>query len=252
MIEILHNHTNTEIGGTPEPSFSSCLKIGVSGYNLMIKIRTILLILTLLCMLGIPVTYASEYRLGPGDILTMTVWNYQQADQSQQSQLIAYAIRPDGCVAFPLVGEVKAEGMTPAELTAIITKSVGKYIKDPKVTLNVEKFRTVRVYVLGEIAKPGLYEIERQHRLLDAIGLAGSYTKSAAKKKIFIYHKDQTGDPIKANLLNLLNKGDMTQNYELVDGDVVYLSDNGRIDFSTQILPVITGLYYTSIIDPKN
>lgn len=211
----------------------------------MLKLRNMLLILPLLLLLGSPVSHAAEYRLGSGDILTMTVWNYQQTDQSQQTQLIEYAIRPDGKVAFPLVGEVKAEGLTSAELTTIITEAVGKYIKDPQVTLNVVKFRTVRVYVLGEITKPGLYEIERQHRLLDAIGLAGSYTKGAAKKNVFIYHKDQTGDPIKANLLNLLNKGDMTQNYELVDGDVVYLSDNGRIDFATQILPWITGLYYT-------
>lgn len=209
----------------------------------MPKIRIILLILPLLLFMGSPVSQMAEYRLGAGDILTMTVWNYQQTDQSQQTQLTEYAIRPDGKVAFPLVGEVKAEGLTPSELTTIITAAVGKYIKDPQVTLNVVKFRTVRVYVLGEIAKPGLYEIERQHRLLDAIGLAGSYTKGAAKKSIFIYHKDQTEDPIKANLLNLLNKGDMSQNYELVDGDVVYLSDNGRIDFSTQILPFVTGVY---------
>jgi polysaccharide export outer membrane protein len=194
--------------------------------------------------MGFPAAQAAEYRLAYGDILTMTVWGYQQMEQPQQSTLIEYPIRPDGMVAFPLVGEVKAEGMTATELTAVITEAVGKYIKDPKVTLNVEKFRTVRVYVLGEVTKPGLYEIEKQHRLLDAIGLSGGYTPSAAKKHVFIYHKDQTGDPIKANLYNLLNKGDMTQNYELADGDVVYLSDNGRIDFGTQIMPWVTGLYY--------
>lgn len=209
----------------------------------MTKIQKLLLIMPLLFILGFSTTQASEYRLGSGDILTMNVWGYQQLDQTQQSTLIEYAIRPDGMVAFPLVGEVKAEGLTATELTTIITEAVGKYIKDPKVTLNVVKFRTVRVYVLGEIAKPGLYEIERQHRLLDAIGLAGSYTNTAAKKHIFIYHKDQTGDPIKANLYNLLNKGDMTQNYELLDGDVVYLSDNGRIDFGTQIMPWLSAAY---------
>ncbi len=216
-----------------------------TGEVAMIKMRFILLLVLMVWMLSFPAVHAAEYRLGPGDVLTMTVWGDQQEQQAQKPQLIEYTIRPDGRVAFPLVGEVKAEGLTAAELTAVITEGVAKYFKVPQVTLNVAKFRTVRVYVLGEIAKPGLYEIENRHRLLDAIGLAGSYTKSAAKKHIFIYHQDQTSDPIKANLLNLLNKGDMTQNYELLDGDVVYLSDNGRIDFGTQVLPWLSGMYFT-------
>ena len=129
-------------------------------------------------------------------------------------------------------------------MTQALTTGLSKYLIDPKVTVNIVKYRTTRVYVMGAVLKPGMFEIERQHNLLDAIGLAGGYTKDAAKKKVFIIHKDQKEEPIKANLWNLLNKGDMTQNYALNEGDVVYLTSNNRIDFAKDILPFLAGTYY--------
>lgn len=181
---------------------------------------------------------AEDYRLGPGDVLNISVWGFEELKLEQ------IAIRPDGKVSFPLVGEVQAEGLTPGELAMNLTNGLSEYVKDPKVTANVFKFRTTRVYVLGEVSKPGLYELEKQHNLLDAIGAAGGYTKDAAKKKVHIIHADQTGKPVEVNLLNLLQRGDMTQNYALREGDVVYLSKNGRIDFAKDIMPFVTGAYY--------
>ncbi|MPN03009.1 hypothetical protein SDC9_150232 [bioreactor metagenome] len=125
-----------------------------------------------------------------------------------------------------------------------LTGGLSNYVKNPKVTANVFKFRTTRVYVLGEVPKPGLYELDKRHNLLDAISAAGGYTKEAAKKKVHIIRHNQTDKPIQANLLNLLQRGDMTQNYALREGDVVYLSNNGRIDFAQDIMPFLTGAYY--------
>lgn len=186
---------------------------------------------------------AQDYRLGEGDILTIGVWGHEEL------QVQALPVRPDGKIAFPLVGEVVVRGKSLAELTVELTTALGEYVKEPRVTVNVDKFRTTRVYVLGQVAKPGLYEIERQHNLLDAIGLAGGYTKDAAKKKVHIIRKDSNGVPIKANLINLLSKGDMTQNYVLNDGDVVFLNSNNRIDFAKDILPWISATYQVSRID---
>ena len=167
---------------------------------------------------------AEDYRLGAGDVLTVGVWGYEDL---QAKELV---VRPDGNIDFPLVGEVQAAGVTSAELNKQLTTGLGEYVKNPKVSVNIFKFHTTRVYVLGKVNKPGMYELEKQHNLLDAIGMAGSYTKEAAKKKVVIIRKDQTGPPIKVNLMNIWEKGDMTQNYALGDGDVVYLSDNGQID----------------------
>lgn len=201
-------------------------------------INTFLIIFTLIAII-LPTSsaFAQDYRLGAGDVLNISVWGYEEL------QLLELIVRPDGKIAFPLVGEVLVDGKSTAELTASLTTGLSEYVKDPKVTVNVHKFRTTRVYVLGQVQKPGLYEIEKQHNLLDAIGMAGGYTKDAAKKKIQIIRKDNTGKPIKANLVNLLSKGDMTQNYVLHNGDVVFLSDNGRIDFAKDILPWVSAAY---------
>ena len=201
-----------------------------------------LLLFFLFCVTFVPVSVsqAAEYYLAPGDILNISVWGYPELVVQEQ------IIRPDGKIAFPLVGEEKAEGMTPSMLADILTEMLSDYVKDPKVTVNVFKPRTTRIYVLGEVTKPGMYEIERQHNLLDAIGTAGGYTKDAAKKNVFIMHQNSNeGDkPIQVNLQNLLQKADMSQNYMLRDGDVVYLSSNGRVDFARDILPWLSGLYY--------
>ncbi|MBP2646366.1 MAG: polysaccharide export protein [Firmicutes bacterium] len=153
-------------------------------------------------------------------------------------------IGPDGYIYFPLVGEVQAEGLSVAELTDRLIEGLSQYIRHPKVTVNLAKLRTTRVYVLGEVQKPGLYELEKDHHLLDAVGIAGSYTKDAAKKKVFVIRKNSTSAPLRVNLLALMQKGDMSQNVLLNEGDVVYLTANNRIDFSRDILPFVTGAYY--------
>lgn len=180
---------------------------------------------------------ADEYKLGPGDVISVGVWGY---DDLKNEELV---VRPDGKLSFPLAGELIVQGMTPGELTAALTTRLGNYVKDPNVTVNVAKFRTTRVYVLGEVNKPGMYELEKQHNLLDAIGMAGSYTKRAAKKEIFVIHKDNADKPQKVNLLKLLKNGDISQNVALNEGDVVYLTSNGKINFATDILPWFSAVY---------
>lgn len=196
----------------------------------------------MIIMLVCPV-FAEDYKLGPGDVLTINVWGYENLEVKE------LAVRPDGKISFPMAGDIQAQGKSVVEVTEELTTSLGKYLKDPQVAVNVLKFRTIRVYVLGNVNKPGMYEIEKQHNLLDAIGMAEGYTDKAAKKKIFIIHKDTTNKMTSANLLNLLNKGDMSQNYSLADGDVVYLANNGKIDFAKDILPFVSAAYQVNDIN---
>jgi polysaccharide export outer membrane protein len=187
-------------------------------------------------ILPLPIV-AQDYQLGAGDVLTINVWGFEEM------KIEELPIRPDGKISIPLSGELQAAGMTPGQLASTITNKLSQYLKDPVVSVNVVKFRTTRVYVLGEVFKPGMYEIEKQHNLIDALGSAGSYTKDAAKKKVYVIRKDQTNAPLKINLLKLLEKGDMSQNITLNDGDIVYLTNNHRIDFAKDILPWISATY---------
>lgn len=191
-----------------------------------------------------PVT-AQEYQLAPGDVLEISVWGYEDLHVKE------IAVRPDGRIAFPLAGEVQAAGLSPAALNQAITGLLSNYVKNPMVTVNIMKYGTTRVYVLGEVAKPGMYELEKQHNLLDAIGAAGSYTQYAAKKKIYVIRKEQeaVSTKLKVNLLKLLEKGDMSQNIALNDGDIVYLTSSGKLDFARDILPWISAAYYTDRIE---
>jgi len=193
--------------------------------------------------IAVNVVWAEEYHLDSGDVLTIGVWGYEELEIKE------VAIRPDGRFAFPIVGEVQAAGLSTGQLTDVLKKGLSDYIKDPKVSINIAKLHTTRVYVLGEVAKPGMYELEKQHNLLDALGAAGSYTQKAAKKKVYIIRKDQTSTPIKVNLMNIWEKGDMTQNYALGNGDVVYLSGNGKIRFASDILPWISATYQINRIE---
>lgn len=188
---------------------------------------------------------AEEYRLGAGDVLSISVWGFDDITVKEVK------IRPDGKIAVPLAGEMAAAGLSAGELSESLAAALAKYIKDPKVTVNILKFRTTRVYVLGEIAKPGLYELEKGHNLLDAVGAAGGYTKNTAKKSVVIIRSRQQESPVKVNLLKLLKDGDVSQNCPLGEGDVIYFSDNGRVDFARDILPFLTGAYYLTHFTDK-
>lgn len=199
------------------------------------KISIFLALFMILSVVNI--SRAEDYRLGPGDVLSVTVLGFEEL------QVNGLVIRTDGKIAYPLIGEILANELSPSELTKIITAGISHYVNEPKVTVNVTKFHTTRIYVLGEVARPGLYELEKQHSLLDAIGTAGSYTKDALKKKVYIIRKNCNSQPEAVNLLKLLRQGDMTQNCMLNDGDVVYFSTSGRIDFSRDILPFFSIAY---------
>jgi polysaccharide export outer membrane protein len=236
-------------------------------------------------VLAFGVTNSENYRLGAGDVLDIGVWGYEEL-QSPQT-----VVRPDGKIAFPLAGELNVTGLTPIELNQKLILALREFVKAPKVTINVVKFRTVplmgefeaqgltvkqltdnimavlhkssaearvtvdilkfrttRVYVLGEVVRPGLCEIERDHYLLDAISSAGGFTKNANRKKVYLVRSGESNSYTQINLDNILRKGDLSQNYLLNDGDLLFLGRSG-IDFVRDILPFVTAAYQINHFD---
>ena len=183
------------------------------------------------------------YRLRQGDELTIDV--VQQADLGTNKTFI---IRPDGYVSFPMVGNIKADGMTVEEFAQSLSNSLSTYIINPDVSVNVTKLGGVRVYVFGEINKPGAYTLTKSSTVIDAIGAAGSFNWATAKKKIFLIHQNNPTKPIEINLNNILKTGDMSQNYIMREGDILYLTKNSKINFARDIAPILTGAYMVSRI----
>ena len=202
---------------------------GINLKRLLIVISCFLVILV--CTTPV---LAEDYILCVGDVLEISVYGYEELQLKQVS------IRPDGKLAFPLVGEMQAAGKKPVELSTQLTEALVCYVKNPRVIVNIIKYHTIRVYVLGEVNRPGMYELEKQHNLLDALGVAGGYTKYALRKGVYVVRT--TGKYQTVNLDRLLKKGDLTQNLSLTEGDLVYLNKNG-ISFLNDILPYLGAAY---------
>ena len=185
---------------------------------------------------------AEEYYMRPGDELNIVVTQQQDLGNSSTNQS-PFVVRPDGNVSFPLVGEIHAEGMTVSQFTDVLQQGLSRYIVDPDVSVNISKLGRFRVYVFGEVRKPGAVELDKGHTVIDAIGAAQGFTRDTAKKKIFLIHQDQPKSLIPINLNNMLKTGDMSQNVTLREGDILYLTKNHRIDFARDIAPILSSVY---------
>ncbi len=185
-----------------------------------------------------------EYILTHGDELNIYVYGQSDLSSRRDSTDTAFLVRPDGTLSFPLVGEIEVEGKTVRQFTDELTARLSEYLRHPQVTVNLVKLGGTRVFVLGEVKKPGMYTLSRSHRLLDAVGAAGGFTQYAAKKNVFLIREGREDRVEKLNFNNFLRKGDQSQNVELREGDCLYFTSNNKIDFSRDILPWVSGYYY--------
>ncbi|MBP2639381.1 MAG: polysaccharide export protein [Firmicutes bacterium] len=209
----------------------------------MKRLWWIFLVLMMILSVNVQPVSAASYAIAQGDVLSIDVFGLEEM---QFKEII---VRPDGKIDFPLIGEIQAAGSTPSELALTMQEKLAPFVKAPKVSVNIARFHTIKVYVLGEVNRPGIIELQYSHTVIDAIAGAGSWTKDAAKKKIHLIRYGQKSDPIVVNLLHMLKKGDTTQNYELGNGDILFLDGNGRLDWARDIAPIISSSYYISRLD---
>jgi polysaccharide biosynthesis/export protein len=149
-----------------------------------------------------------DYRISPEDVLDISVWR----EEDLQGQVV---VRPDGGISFPLVGDIKAAGKSPAELQAEITTRLEAYIPDAVVTVSVVELRGLRIYVSGQVKNPGQYTVGRYVDVLQALSLAGGLTPFADERSIsvirrvdgremvygFNYREVQRGRNLKQNIM---------------------------------------------------
>ncbi|BAL83451.1 putative polysaccharide export protein [Selenomonas ruminantium subsp. lactilytica TAM6421] len=189
-----------------------------------------------------------EYTLRPGDELNISVLQDERISNAPNSVATPYVVRPDGRLSLPYVGSLDVTGMTIDEVTSLLTQALSRYYVNPEVTVNLTKMGAVRVYVFGEVKNPGVVELTKSHTIVDAIGSAGSFTADAAKKKVILVRKEDQQNMINVDFNAMITKGDMTQNYELQEGDILYLTRNHRITFARDIAPLIAAAYNISKI----
>ncbi len=192
--------------------------------------------LVLAAVLGLALTFcgvaaAEEYIMTPGDQLQIYVYGHPEISSTRANSDSSYTVRPDGKLNFPLVGEIDINGLTVFEFTQILTKELSEYIINPKITVNVAKLGTTRVFIMGEVKNQGMHELTKSHRVMDALGAAGGFTQKAAKKDIYLVRNaGKEGENVqKLNILNYMRKGDMSQNVVLQEGDCLYLTSNHKV-----------------------
>lgn len=192
--------------------------------------------LLLALILGAALTFngaaaAEEYIMTPGDTLQIYVLGHPDLSSTRSSSDAAYTVRPDGKLNFPLVGEIDINGLTVYEFTSLLTKELSEYIINPKITVNVAKLGTTRVFVLGEVKNQGMHELTKSHRVLDALGAAGGFTQKSAKKNIYLVRNGVREEERvqKLNILNYMRKGDISQNLVLHEGDCLFLTSNHKL-----------------------
>lgn len=197
----------------------------------------------LAAVLGLAFTFcgaaaAEEYIMTPGDQLQIYVLGHPDISSTRANSDSSYTVRPDGKLNFPLVGEIDVNGLTVFEFTNLLTKELSEYIINPKITVNVAKLGTTRVFVLGEVKNQGMHELTKSHRVLDALGAAGGFTEKSAKKNIYLVRNGvREADRVqKLNILNYMKKGDMSQNLILQEGDCLFLTSNHKLTLMDVLL----------------
>ena len=153
------------------------------------------------------------YRIGPEDILQISVWKNDAMSRT-------LPVRPDGKISLPLLSDVQAAGLTAIELREILTKKLAEYMPNPEVSVIVSEIRSFKVSVIGEVSRPGRYELRSWTTVLDVLALAGGFTQFAARTKIVILHPE--GRTMKRILFNY-NKvaAGEQENFYLRNGDII-------------------------------
>ena len=164
-----------------------------------------------------PLIVTPDYIIGPEDVLEITVWKNQDLSK-------VVAVRPDGRISLPLIGEVTAVGKTPVQVTEDISLKLKEYKENPQVSIVLKEVNSYAIFVLGEVAKPGKYPLKSKTTLLQGISIAGGFTAMAARNKLVVFRFGVNGggqERVKASYDDIVLRDGSLQNIELKPGDTV-------------------------------
>lgn len=176
-----------------------------------------LLILIGATLLPVPGGAQQPYVLGPEDVVEVSV--YGNDDLSR-----VVTVRPDGMISLPLVGEIRAAGLTPEQLRERLVPLYARFIRNPQVAVIVREFRRVRVTVLGQVMRPGVHELRLGSSVLDALASAGGLTEAAGLGELRLSRGQ--APPVVIDLERLLLRGEVALNQRLETGDTLVVPED--------------------------
>ena len=160
-----------------------------------------------------------SYIVGPGDNINIIVWRNPELSMS-------VPVRPDGKFSTPLIDELVAQGKNSVQIAREIEQVLGKYVRDPIVTVIVTGFigpYDQQIRVVGEAAKPQFLPYKQQMTLLDVMIAVGGLTDFAAGNKASILRGSDGGKQYSVRLKDLIKRGDISANVEMKPGDILII-----------------------------
>ncbi len=155
------------------------------------------------------------YTVKPGDVLSVAVWK----EPDLQGPVL---VRPDGSFSIPLAGQIDARGKTVGELQQTVTERLKKFISDPVVTVSIAEVKGNKVYVLGQVNRPGEFVVNPRVDVMQALSMAGGTTAFAALGEIVILRRSESGQQaLPFRYADVARGRNLQQNIMLQAGDVV-------------------------------
>lgn len=160
-------------------------------------------------------TVDPKYVIGAQDVLDISVWKEPAITRTEP-------VRPDGKISLPLLNDVQAAGLTPSQLAANITRDLRKYLENPQVTVIVTAINSQRIFIMGEVGRPGVFQMLPNMTILQALSEAGGFTPFAKLKNIYVL-REENGHQVKFpfNYKDVIKGENPQQNLILKPGDTI-------------------------------
>jgi polysaccharide export outer membrane protein len=181
------------------------------------------------------ISSSADYRIGPDDLVQITIYNIPEADARLTPRTVALRVSQQGIIVVPLIGEVPAMGMTTGDLERELAKRYEKYIRNPHIGVLITEYRQ-RVSVMGAVQKAGVFELQGPRTVIDMLALAGGVSDRAGNQ-VHVYRQDGKGgrQSFVIDLMVLANTTGLVmneQNTAMVNmavqaGDVVNVPQSG-------------------------
>lgn len=170
---------------------------------------------------------APDYKIGPGDVLTIIVWDHPElttpAGQYRSADQAGTVVNEDGTIFYPYVGTLNVAGKTTRQVRDMLAKGLAKYIEKVQLDVRMAAFRSKRVYVVGEVTKPGLLEVtDIPLTVLEAVNRAGGFAPEADHSRVLLTRKGAT---YRVDIQAMYENGATEQNALLEPGDILNVQD---------------------------
>ncbi|MBA3297709.1 MAG: polysaccharide biosynthesis/export family protein [Acidobacteria bacterium] len=161
------------------------------------------------------VSTPANYLIGPDDVLVVVFWR----EKEMSSEV---TVRPDGKISLPLLNDVQAAGFTPEQLRVQLTEAASKFIEEPTVSVVIKQINSRKVFVTGQVTKPGPYPLSGPATVLQILSTAGGLLEYADAKHILIM-RTENGQSVsyKFNYKDVSKGKNLKQNIELRPGDTI-------------------------------